>query len=110
MLNISSIGASMSGNFYLRTKAEMEEGTSKFFQGRIYHFRPGFLAGKRKEFRFLEKISGVVMAAIDPLLGGSFKKYRRMPADKLAKAMVNLAKDHAGKPSVLYYTDIMRLT
>ena len=109
MLNISSIGASMSGNFYLRTKAEMEEGTSKYFQGRIYHFRPGFLTGKRKDFRLIEKISGLVMAMMDPLLGGSFKKYRRMPADKLAKAMVNLAKDHPGKPVILYYSDIMKL-
>jgi hypothetical protein len=109
MLNISSLGASMSGNFYLRTKAEMEEGTSKFFQRRIYHFRPGFLVGKRKDFRFIEKISGVVTAAIDPFLGGSFKKYRRMPADKLAKAMVNLSKDYVGKPFLLYYPDIMQL-
>src|SRR5664280_2472713 len=31
MLNVSSIGASLKGGFYLKTKAEMENGTKEFF-------------------------------------------------------------------------------
>jgi uncharacterized protein YbjT (DUF2867 family) len=108
MLNVSSVGASMKGGFYLRTKAEMENGTSAFFPGRIFHFRPSFLTGDRKEFRFAEKIAFGAMKIIDPLLFGSQKKYRSMPADKLAKAMVRISKNPEGKTSVLYYPEIMR--
>ena len=107
MLNVSSVGASMKSGFYLRTKAEMEQGTERFFPGAVYHFRPGFLIGKRKEFRILEKIALVAMKVIDPVLTGSKMKYRGMPVDKLAKAMVSLSKDPAGKPSVLHYPEIM---
>jgi uncharacterized protein YbjT (DUF2867 family) len=108
MLNVSSVGASAKGGFYLRTKAEMEKGTEKYFPNSIFHFRPGFLVGKRKEFRLAEKIAFGAMKLIDPILPGSSKKYRSMPADKLAKAMVSLSKNHVGKPVVLYYPDIMQ--
>jgi uncharacterized protein YbjT (DUF2867 family) len=107
MLNVSSVGASIKGGFYLKTKAEMEQGTEKFFPQSTFHFRPGFLIGKRKEFRFAEKMAFGVMKAIDPILSGSSKKYRSMPADLLAKAMVGLSKNPSGKSTVLYYPEIM---
>jgi hypothetical protein len=107
MLNISSVGANLKGNFYLKTKAEMEIGTEKFFPGMVFHFRPGFLVGKRKEFRLAEKVAFGFMKVLDPVLTGSSRKYRSMPAEKLAKAMVGLSKNHAGKPNVLYYPEII---
>lgn len=108
MLNVSSVGASMKGGFYLKTKAEMENGTSAFFPGRIFHFRPGFLVGNRKEFRLAEKMASGVVKIIDIVLPGSYKKFRSMPADKLARAMVLISKDPDGKPAVLYYPEIMQ--
>jgi uncharacterized protein YbjT (DUF2867 family) len=108
MLNVSSIGANINGGFYLKTKAEMEKGTEEFFPGRVFHFRPSLLVGNRKEFRLAEKISAYMMKAIDPILTGSAKKYRSMPVDKLAKAMVGLSKNPAGKPHILYYPEIMQ--
>jgi uncharacterized protein YbjT (DUF2867 family) len=107
MLNVSSVGASIKGGFYLKTKAEMENGTSGFFPGRVFHFRPSFLVGNRKEFRLAEKIAFGAMKIIDPILTGSSKKYRSMPADKLAKSMVNLSKNPEGKPDILHYHEIM---
>jgi uncharacterized protein YbjT (DUF2867 family) len=109
MLNVSSVGASMNGGFYLKTKAEMEQGTEKYFPGAIYNFRPGLLVGERKEFRFAEKISMGVMKALDPILAGGSKKYRSMPVDKLAKAMVSLSKNPSGKPGILYFPEIMQM-
>jgi len=47
------------------------------------------------------------MKVLDPVLMGSSKKYRGMPVDKLAKAMVGLSKNPAGKPNVLHYPDII---
>jgi uncharacterized protein YbjT (DUF2867 family) len=107
MLNVSSMGASLKGGFYLKTKAEMENGTEKYFPGSVFHFRPGFLVGKRKEFRFAEKIAYGAMKVIDPLLAGSYKKFRGMPVENLAKAMVAVCKNPGGKSSVLYYQEIM---
>jgi uncharacterized protein YbjT (DUF2867 family) len=108
MINVSSLGASLSGGFYLKTKAEMENGTEKFFPKSVFHFRPSFLIGNRKEFRSVEKIASGLMKIMDPILTGSFKKYRSMPADKLARAMVSLSKNPAGKPTVLYFPEIMQ--
>jgi uncharacterized protein YbjT (DUF2867 family) len=107
MLNVSSVGASTNGGFYLKTKAEMEQGTKEFFPGNTFHFRPGLLVGDRKEFRFAEKISTGVMKILDPILSGSSIKYRSMPVDKLAKAMVRLSKNPTGKPNILYFPEIM---
>jgi uncharacterized protein YbjT (DUF2867 family) len=108
MVNVSSTGASLKGGFYLKTKAEMENGTEKFFPGKTFHFRPGLLVGNRKEFRFAEKIATGVMKLLDPILVGSSKKYRSMPVDKLAKAMVSLSKNPGGKPGILYFPEIMK--
>ena len=110
MLNVSSVGADLKGGFYLKTKAEMENGTEQFFHKAAFYFRPGFLVGKRTEFRLAEKIAFGVMKAVDPILKGSSKKYRSMPADKLAKAMVNLSKNPVGKPNILYYPEIIQCT
>jgi uncharacterized protein YbjT (DUF2867 family) len=109
MLNVSSVGASLKGNFYLKTKAEMEQGTEKYFPGMTFHFRPSFLAGNRKEYRLAEKIFVRVMKIIDPVLVGTSKKYRSMPVDTLAKAMVNLSKKPEGKPTILHFPEIMEL-
>jgi len=106
MVNVSSVGANMNGGFYLRTKAEMEKGTEEYFPLRIFHFRPGLLVGNRKDFRLVEKVAMVVMKVIDPVLNGSAKKYRSMPAGKLAKAMVSLSKNPVGRATVLYHNDI----
>jgi hypothetical protein len=86
----------------------MENGTGKFFPESVFHFRPGFLVGNRKEFRLVEKIASGVMKVIDPILTGSSKKYKSMPADKLAKAMISLSKNPTGKPSVLQFSEIMK--
>jgi uncharacterized protein YbjT (DUF2867 family) len=108
MVNVSSVGANMKSGFYLKTKAEMENGTMEFFHRMAFHFRPGFLIGKRKDYRPVEKVASVIMKVADHLLIGPFRKYRSMPADLLAKAIVNLSKNPKGKMNVLYYPEIMQ--
>jgi hypothetical protein len=85
----------------------METGTEEFFPEKVFHFRPGFLVGNRKDFRLAEKIASGMMKLMDPILTGSLKKYRSMPVDKLAKAMVMLSKNPSGKPTVLHFSEIM---
>jgi uncharacterized protein YbjT (DUF2867 family) len=108
MLNVSSVGANMKGNFYLKTKAEMEHGTEKNFPGKAFHFRPSMLVGDRKELRSGEKFFVRVMKVVDPILRGSAMKYRSMQVEKLAKAMVALSKNPDGKPHILHYPEIMQ--
>ena len=56
ILNVSSVGASMKGNFYLKTKAEMEHGTEKCFRGKHiisdHHFWTGTerISGRGRSF------------------------------------------------------------
>lgn len=107
MLNVSSAGANLNGGFYLRTKAEMENGTAQFFPGSVFHFRPGLLVGDRKEFRRAEKIAMGVMKVLDLVMVGSLKKYRSMPVETLAKAMVRTSKNPSGVATVLHYQEII---
>jgi len=48
------------------------------------------------------------MKGIDPLLAGSSAKYRSMPVDKLAKAMISVSKNPVGKPTILHFPEIMQ--
>jgi uncharacterized protein YbjT (DUF2867 family) len=107
MLNVSSVGADVNSGFYLKTKAEMESGTGKYFPGNVFHFRPGLLVGDRNKFRLAEKIATILVKIIDPLLIGKSKKYRSMLVDNLAQAMVRLSINPEGKATVLYYPEIM---
>ena len=91
-LLVSSVGADIrSSNFYLRTKAELEDalGALPFRSLHVYH--PSFLMGQRAEERSGEKIGIVFAKALGPLLIGSLRKYRAIPADALARAMVECA-------------------
>ena len=111
MLNVSSIGASMTGGFYLKTKAEMEEGTSSAMNGKVIHFRPSILMGKRRasDFRLAEQISSLLMKMLSPVLMGSLSKYRGMDTDILAKAMINTAINSENLQKVFYYSDIVKI-
>ena len=87
---ISSMGAnSAASNFYLKTKGETEEDITQTGVKCLHIYRPAFLTGDRKEYRFAEKILTPLMAIINPLLIGGLKKYRSIPAQTVADAMYN---------------------
>lgn len=111
MLNVSSVGASLKGGFYLRTKAEMEDGTSEAMGGRVIHFRPSILLGERSsnDFRLAERVSATLMILAAPLMRGALKKYRGMDTGKLAKAMVKASLKPENHQSILYYCDIVKI-
>ncbi len=110
MVSVSSVGTSDSGNFYLRTKAEMEAGVTAAMRAeRCIFMRPSMLMGDRKEFRLGEKIGIYAMYGIDYLLFGSLRKYRSMPIPALAKAMINTAKGVKSTINTPEFDEIMRL-
>jgi uncharacterized protein YbjT (DUF2867 family) len=108
MVNVSSVGASLSGNFYLKTKAEMEAGVTKAIIDRAYFLRPSFLEGQRKEVRFWEKVGIYSFVVLNPLLVSSAKKYRSIQAKVVAKAMLNIALVQP-KKTIFEYDDIVNI-
>ncbi len=110
MVSVSSVGTSDSGNFYLKTKAEMEAGVvAAMGVERCVFLRPSMLVGDRKEFRLGELIGIYAMYGIDYLLLGGLRKYRSMPIPALAKAMLNLAKGKKSNTNTPEFDEIMRL-
>ncbi|MEZ5402439.1 MAG: oxidoreductase [Bryobacteraceae bacterium] len=88
-LLVSSVGADPgSANFYLRVKGELEEALAGVGFDALHLFRPGVLLGDRGESRPGEAIGKVISIAVGALLAGPLRKYRAMPADRLARAMV----------------------
>lgn len=91
-LVISSVGAnSKSGNFYLRTKGEMEEEILNIPFSKLVILRPSLLLGKRKEFRLFEEIGKAIFSFLSFLLLGKLRKFKPNNASDVGKVMVKLA-------------------
>jgi uncharacterized protein YbjT (DUF2867 family) len=103
MICVSSVGAdSKSGNFYLRTKGEMEEGVKANFPDSVF-VRPSFLFGDREEVRLGEKVGIGLFKLINPILIGNLSKYKGIHVDKLSIAMIETCFKETKQ--VLHYAD-----
>jgi uncharacterized protein YbjT (DUF2867 family) len=91
-LVISALGADEESRFfYNRTKGEMERDVLAQKIPETYIFEPSLIAGKRDEKRPFEAAWQKVMSVGNHLLVGPLKKYRSIPARKIADAMVYVA-------------------
>jgi uncharacterized protein YbjT (DUF2867 family) len=89
---VSSIGANpKSGNFYLRTKGEMEEALKALNFEKLIIVRPSLLLGNRIEKRFGEKVGIILYKVLRFMFVGSLRKYRGIEASDVATAMIKLA-------------------
>ena len=89
---ISALGANAKSSvFYSRTKGEMEEAVLEQYITNTFILQPALIDSKRKEERVAESIFINIMKLINPMLVGKFKKYRSVPAEKIASAMIWLA-------------------
>ena len=97
MIAVSSVGASSkASNFYLRTKGEVEDALRALGFDRLDLLRPGLLTGNRAGPPRLGE--GIAMAAApltDALLHGSLRRYRSIPAERVARAIVTLTGERA---------------
>lgn len=107
-LLVSAVGADAgSSNFYLRMKGETERDVSTVGFKKLHIFRPSLLTGRRQETRWLERLSEGLLAVINPLLIGRWKRYRSIPAATVACAMYRAAqRDITGIH--IHYADEMR--
>lgn len=92
LLVVSSIGAKAgSGNFYLRTKGEMEKEVLKIEGPLKTIIRPSMLLGERNEKRSAESFGQVLMKPLKLLMIGKLRKYKPIPAADVACAMIAIA-------------------
>jgi uncharacterized protein YbjT (DUF2867 family) len=100
---VSAMGADATSSiFYSKTKGEVERDLKTIPFKSIYIYQPSLLVGDRKEKRLMEKIMAKVMDLINPLLGGSLKKYRSIHVKNVAKAMLH--ESLTGKRGTFIYT------
>lgn len=94
MAVVSAIGADPESRvFYTRTKGEMERDVIAQGLPATHLFQPSILTGPRKEERTGERVGIAISRALAPLMVGGMRKYRPMPHDVLAEALINAAVD-----------------
>ena len=108
---VSAIGADPNSSiFYNKVKGEMEQEISDKGITNTLIYRPSLLLGQRKDFRFAEKLSSILIRPFMFLFFGSLSKYKPIKAQTVAKAMIshvhNLDKHQNAKQkssSIVYY-------
>ncbi len=91
----SSLGASPGGNFYLRTKAEAEQGIIALGFASTTLVRPSLIDAERGESRPAEHLGVLFARALKPVIP---KKYRAVTPRQIAQALLDGAL--AGEPGV----------
>lgn len=106
---VSSVGANMGAkNFYLRVKGEVEQALGKLKLTRLDILRPGLLRGPRGETRPAERLAMLASPLTDLLLHGSYRKYRSVRADTMARAIIGLTREKAAGRFVFEHDAILR--
>jgi uncharacterized protein YbjT (DUF2867 family) len=98
MVLVSAAGAdARSKSFYMRVKGEAEEAVSRVGFKRLDILAPGLLRGERvDDLRFAERAAIIAAPLIDPLLSGSWERFRSIEAALVAEAALGLALRRAG--------------
>ncbi|PKB25034.1 putative NAD(P)-binding protein [Novosphingobium kunmingense] len=109
LIVVSSVGASLAtGNFYLRTKGEVEQALTKLGLTRLDLLRPGLLRGQRGERRPAERLAMLAAPLADLVLHGGYRKYRSIRDAVVAKALIGLAREKPAGRFVHEYDAILR--
>jgi uncharacterized protein YbjT (DUF2867 family) len=91
-LIVSSLGADAnSGNFYLKTKGEIQDFLKECNFESVAVLQPSLLLGNRTEFRLGEKIGAFFMKTLSFLFLGNLKKYKPIEGKTVAKATFHIA-------------------
>lgn len=107
---VSAMGADPESRFfYNRVKGETEQALGVLGFDTLGIFRPGLLLGPRAEYRFGERLGAVGLTLAAPLLVGSWRKYRAIPAARVARAMVRVATSGAAtRGTVIFESDAIQ--
>ncbi len=107
-LIISSLGADAnSGNFYLKTKGEIQNFLKDCNFESVSVLQPSLLLGDRKEFRLGEKIGAFFMKTLSFIFIGNLKKYKPIQSEAVAKAMLIIAQKNNSSFKI-YESDVIQ--
>ncbi len=107
---VSAIGADPASNiFYNKVKGEMERDVKALALPSLHIFHPSILTGPRQESRVGERLGIVIMNMVSPLLLGGLRRYRPMPHDLLASALIQTARTPENGTHVHAYDGIVAL-
>ena len=105
---ISSLNAnSTSGNFYLKTKGEIQDFLKNCTFESVAVLQPSLLLGNRTEFRLGEKVGAFFMKAFSFVFQGNLKKYKPIEGKTVAKALLKIAQKNV-KGFKIYESDVMQ--
>ncbi|MBD1371503.1 oxidoreductase [Hazenella sp. IB182357] len=91
-LIVSAMGADPNSFFfYNRVKGELEDQLQLLSLPSLHIFRPSLLLGERDEVRVGEQIGATVSKFLNPILGGSLKKYQAIDGSDVARAMIQVS-------------------
>lgn len=98
MVVVSAAGAdARSKTLYMRVKGETEQALTRIGFKRLDILRPGLLRGERvDDLRLAERAALIAAPLIDPLLSGSWERFRSIDAGLVAEAALGLALRRAG--------------
>ncbi len=107
-LIISSLGADAnSGNFYLKTKGEIQDFLKDCDFKSVAVLQPSLLLGNRTEFRLGEKVGAFFMKTLSFLFLGNLKKYKPIESKTVAKALLKSAQTN-NKGFKIYESDAIQ--
>ena len=107
-LIISSLGANAkSGNFYLKTKGEIQDFLKDCDFESVAVLQPSLLLGNRTEFRLGEKVGAFFMKTLSFLFVGNLKKYKPIESKTVAKALLKIAQTN-NKGFKIYESDAIQ--
>lgn len=107
-LIISSLGADAhSGNFYLKTKGEIQDFLKNCPFESVSILQPSLLLGNRKEFRLGEKIGAFFMKLFSFVFIGNLKKYKAIQSEAVAKALFKIAQQNK-KGCTIYESNLIQ--
>ncbi|MEQ5787121.1 NAD(P)H-binding protein [Erythrobacter sp. NFXS35] len=98
MVLVSAPGADpRAKSLYMRVKGETEAALSKVGFKRFDILHPGLLRGERvDDLRYAERAALIAAPLVDPLLSGSWQRFRSIDAGLVAEAALSLALRRAG--------------
>jgi len=107
-LIISSLSAdAKSGNFYLKTKGEIQDFLKDCSFENVAVLQPSLLLGNRTEFRLGEKVGAFFMKTFSFLFLGNLKKYKPIEGKTVAKAFFKIAQTN-NKGFKIYESDVIQ--
>ncbi len=109
---LSSVGVSAnSSSFYLRTKGELEEALKQLHFDTLSLFHPAFLLTEKNRYGLTQAVILKCWPRINPLLVGSWRKYRGIEVSQLGTAMaMDVLQEKRSGQKTFYWDDIVLLS